>query len=46
MENQRCHFCDEPWELGDEVGEWYDSDNECSMVGHAQCGIDSGLPLA
>ena len=39
-----CAFCGEPADA--EMGEWWDEVTGTSKVGHAQCGIDSGLPMA
>jgi len=39
-----CAFCGEPADA--EMGEWWDEATNASKVGHAQCGIDSGLPMA
>jgi hypothetical protein len=39
-----CAFCGEP--ADHEMGEWWDEATGTSKIGHAQCGIDSGLPMA
>lgn len=39
-----CGLCGEPQD--GETGEFWDADRDESVVAHAQCGIDAGLPLA
>jgi hypothetical protein len=39
-----CEFCGEPADA--EMGEWWDEAAGRSKVGHSQCGLDSGLPMA
>lgn len=39
-----CDLCGEPQD--GEMGEFWDQDKEESVVAHAQCGLDAGLPMA
>lgn len=43
-----CDLCDEPEDdpLGDPLAEFWDPEDEASVVAHGQCGLDRGLELA